>query len=282
MNTFDDDTLVALLDYPGAPTPIDIGLIIRAGRRRRHRRQSVVAGAGVLTLAAAGIGTVVASENSDRSPSVGSQIVAAPHDSASSTTRTLPATVSQSNNLLSDHPPADGSTTTLVSNGDGWRAVAYVDVAGDICFGSVEASGTSQGACSPTDAFGNGPLVDNASGPGVSAAATAPASEAPKSNEIGVFGLVTTGESEPANFQHVARVVITTTNTSTTATLSPTALTMGSTEPLAGDERAWFAWVPADPPNGALRLSSYTANGELTGSQPLWLTPRDFADRAGS
>jgi hypothetical protein len=54
---------------------------------------------------------------------------------------------------------------------------------------------------------------------------------------------------------------------------------MGSASPLAADSRAWFAWVPADAPGGALRLTSYTAAGEATGSQPLWLTRHDASSR---
>jgi hypothetical protein len=187
--------------------------------------------------------------------------------------------VTQTNDLLVDYPPAHGPATAIASNTDGWRAVAYVDAAGELCFGSVDNSGSSQGACSPTGAFGNGPLVDNASGQDVSAAATAPASEAPSPQEIGVFGTVTTGEAEPSNIQHVAWVVVTAGSDPITATLSPTAQVLGSSTHLAGDERVWFAWVPSDIPDGQLRVSSYTASGDITGSQPLWLTPHDFATR---
>jgi hypothetical protein len=275
MNAFDDQMIGSLLDFADDPPHLDLGAIVRAGRRRRHRRRAGIAGVGALTIAATGGVTadvVAGSHGTVRGPSV---TLGSPGDSAAPSNRSLPATVSQSDELLSDHPPVDGTTRTVVANPDGWRAVAYVDTAGDLCFGSVDPSGKAQGACAPTGSFGNAPIVDNASGPNVSAAATAPASEAPAAHQVGVFGVVTTGETEP-NFQHVARVAVRSGDSSTDATLSPTAADMGGTGKLAGDERVWFAWVPSTAPNGALRISSYTADGELTGSQPLWLEPHDF------
>jgi hypothetical protein len=276
MNAFDDQGIGSLLDYVDQPANLDLGAIVRAGRRRRHRRRAGIAGVGALSLAAAGglaVEVVAASQGSGHTPSVtlgSSSKPGTPSD------RLLPATVEQSDDLLADHPPVDGSTTTIVANPDGWRAVAYVDAGGDLCFGSVDPAGTSQGACAATGAFGNAPIVDNASGPNVSAAATAPASEAPAAHEVGVFGMVTTGESEPNNIQRVAHVVVGGGDISTDAMLSPTAAAMGGTGRLAGDERVWFAWVPSTIPGGALRISSYTTNGELTGSQPLWFTSHDF------
>jgi hypothetical protein len=277
MNTFDNNRLGSLLDFADAPARLDLGAIVRAGRRRRHQKRLVIAGAGAVTLAAGGLTAEVLtrSAGNNHPPSITTRPLDSP-SGAPAQPRALPATVTQSEDLVSDFPPIGGSMTTMASSADGWRAVAYVDSAGDMCFGSVDASGASRGACAPTDAFGNAPAVDNATGPDVSAAATAPASEAPSAAEIGVFGMVSIAATEPSNFQHVARVTVDAGGASIDATLSPTAAAMGSTTRLAADQRVWFAWVPSDVRGGALTVSSYTSDDDFTSSQPVWLTPNDF------
>lgn len=270
MNVSDDNRLSTVLDYPDDLPALDVGEIVRAGRRRRSRRRATIAGASAATLAVtAGVGAAVGIGSSPaRSPEAAHTIGPRPP--------WLPATVTQSNDLLAAYPPSPGSVRTLARNADGWRAVAYVDADGELCFGSVEPFGPARGACSPTDAFGDAPLVDNAVGPGESAAATAPESEAPEPEEIGVFGMVSTGASEPGRIQPITKVKVSSGLFRIAATLSPTAAAMGSESRLARGERVWFAWLPTTLLHAPLRVWSYNTAGETTGSQPLWITPREF------
>jgi hypothetical protein len=87
MSALDEDRIGSLLDYPDEVTPLDLGAIVRAGRRSRHRRQagfasiSLASVAGIVagSMALAGVfgsGNAVVSpaHHGDGSPSVVTEV----------------------------------------------------------------------------------------------------------------------------------------------------------------------------------------------------------------